>query len=106
MPTPARKNTPKPARKPAGRKKTGRKTGRKTGQKPRRGSVLAPVAPQCMRKHPRLTHNRHVNEHLSFCALHAKGASDATLSKQERADHKEAARLHMTQALRHYRTLK
>lgn len=65
-----------------------------------------PVAPPSSRKHPRLTKNRHVNEHLTYCALHAKAALDPKASRAERANHKEAANLHMEQALRHYRTLK
>lgn len=65
-----------------------------------------PVAPACSRKHPPLTKNRHINEHLTFCALHAKAARDPAASRADRANHKEAAALHMSQALRHYRTLK
>lgn len=62
-----------------------------------------PVRPRCARKHPKLTNNRHVNEHLSFCALHKKAACDSKLSKDERQAHKEAARLHFKQAAHHLR---
>lgn len=73
--------------------------------KTRAPAAPVPIAPRCTRKHPRLTKNRHVDEHMTFCALHAKAASNAKSSPKERANHREAARLHMAQALQHYRTL-
>lgn len=65
-----------------------------------------PIAPTCARKHPRLTGNRHVNEHITFCALHTKAAAAKRVSPANRAAHQQAAQLHMTQALHHYRELR
>lgn len=64
------------------------------------------VAPRCTRKHPRLTKNRHVNEHLSFCALHAKAARNSRMSAAAKKAHEEAFRAHLIQAARHFRTLR
>ena len=75
-------------------------------KKPAKKSVMKPRAPRCARKHPALTKNRHVNEHLTFCALHKKAACDKALSKAQREAHKEAARLHFKQAAHHFRTFR
>ena len=74
--------------------------------KAKRTTRQKPVAHKCKRKHPCLTKNRHVNEHLTFCALHKKAARNAALSKAERQAHKEAAKLHFTQAAHHFRTFR
>ena len=63
-----------------------------------------PLRPTRAQRHPRLTKNRHVNEHLSFCALHALNAKKRKMSPAARAAHREAAALHMLQAARHFRT--
>lgn len=65
-----------------------------------------PLRPNQASRHPRLTKNRHVNEHLSFCALHALNAKKRKMSLAARTAHKEAAALHMLQAARHFRTMR
>ena len=65
-----------------------------------------PVHPRsCKRKHPCLTRNRHVNECLTFCAMHTKAANDRKLPAARRAMHRKAARLHYLEAARHYKTM-
>ena len=71
-----------------------------------RKKPLRPVAPRCARKHPRLTKNRHVNEHLTFCAMHANAAKNTHATRAARKAHQEAAQLHMLQAAHHFRTLR
>lgn len=62
--------------------------------------------PTRSRRHPRLTHNRHVNEHLTFCAMHKQAARDRSKTSAVRASHREAAALHLLQAAHHFRTLR
>lgn len=71
---------------------------------PQRKRKPCPVRPAKAQRHPRLTKNRHVNEHLSFCAMHALNAKKRKVSAATRAAHREAAALHMLQAARHFRT--
>ena len=65
---------------------------------------MKPLAPKCARKHPRLTNNRHVNEHISFCALHARAAADPRTPREVKKAHTQAVNLHLEQALHHLRT--
>lgn len=58
---------------------------------------------QPRKKHPKLTRNRNVNEHLTFCAMHTRAANDTRLSNAKRRAHKDAAAMHMSHALHHYR---
>lgn len=55
-------------------------------------------------KHPKLHHNRHVNEHMTYCALHTKAARDRQKSAAQKKAHEAAAALHMAQALHHMRS--
>lgn len=65
-----------------------------------------PIVRRTARKHPRLTRNRHVNEHLTFCAMHTKAAQKRTCSARAREKHREAALIHMLQAAHHYRAMR
>lgn len=67
---------------------------------------VRPLAPRCSRTHPRLTKNRHVNEHLTFCALHSKAANSRRATNAARKAHQEAAQLHLLQAASHFRALR
>lgn len=69
----------------------------------KRGPKLAPLAPSCAAKHPALHKNRHVNEHITFCALHTQQARNPRLCKAKRLEHKRAANMHMAEALDHMR---
>ena len=54
-------------------------------------------------KHPALHANRHVNEHITFCALHTRRARDPSLCAAARTQHRQAAKAHLAQALHHLR---
>lgn len=77
-----------------------------TAKKPRsRSPALRAYAPKCSRNHPRLTNNRHLNEHLTFCALHERAASDSKATRAQKAAHRRAFEVHASQALKHMRVM-
>lgn len=72
--------------------------------RPRQRSTPKPHRPAGACRHPKLHHNRHVNEHMTYCAMHTKAARDRQTSAAQKKAHEAAAAMHMAQALHHMRS--
>ena len=66
-------------------------------------ALPVPVRPRGARNHPNLHRNPHVNEHLTYCAMHFNRSNDARAGRGAREAHRRAAAAHLAETLHHMR---